>query len=49
MGRVINKIRVLPDGEHFTAYAIGSDVYKYTSEDLPVVPSTTATVKVDKP
>lgn len=49
MGRVINKIRVLPDGKHFTAYAIGSDVYKYTSDDLPVVPSTTATVKVDKP
>lgn len=49
MGRVTNKIRVLPDGEHFTAYAIGSDIYKYTSEDLPVVPSATATVKVDKP
>ncbi|RUL77510.1 WD40/YVTN/BNR-like repeat-containing protein [Dyella choica] len=49
MGRVINKIRVLPDGEHFVAYAIGSDVYKYTSEQLPAVASNPATVKVDKP
>ncbi|PMQ05140.1 Xyloglucanase Xgh74A [Dyella sp. AD56] len=49
MGRVINKFRILPDGQHFTAYAIGSDVYKYTSEALPAVPEAAATVKVDKP
>ncbi|AIF48850.1 WD40/YVTN/BNR-like repeat-containing protein [Dyella japonica] len=49
MGRVVNKIRVLPDGQHFTAYAIGSDVYEYTSEALPAASSSTATVKVDKP
>lgn len=49
MGRVTNKIRILPDGAHFTAYAIGSDIYKYTSEDLPAAPASTAIIKVDKP
>lgn len=49
MGRATNKIRVLPDGECFTAYAIGSDIYKDSSEDFPAVPTTTAIVKVDKP
>jgi len=49
MGRVINKFRILPDGKHFTAYAIGSDVYKYTSEQLPDVPDAATPVHVDKP
>ncbi|WP_267225514.1 WD40/YVTN/BNR-like repeat-containing protein [Dyella silvae] len=49
MGRVVNKIRVLPDDQHFTAYAIGSDVYEYTSEALPAVPAAPVPVKVDKP
>ena len=49
MGHVINKFRILPDGKHFIAFAIGSDVYKYTSEQLPISPDTTAPVPVAKP
>lgn len=30
LGRVVNKIRILPDGKNsFTAYAIGADAYKF--------------------
>lgn len=29
LGRAVNKIRILPDGAAFRAYAIGADVYQY--------------------
>jgi photosystem II stability/assembly factor-like uncharacterized protein len=29
MGRAVNKIRIVPDGGHYVAYAIGVDVYKF--------------------
>jgi len=29
MGRAVNKIRIVPDGEHYVGYAIGVDVYKF--------------------
>lgn len=29
MGRAINKIRIVPDGDHYVGYAIGVDVYKF--------------------
>jgi hypothetical protein len=28
MGRAVNKIRIVPDGSGFVAYAIGVDLYK---------------------
>lgn len=31
LGRAVNKIRVLPEGEGFVAYAIGVDVYKFAA------------------
>jgi photosystem II stability/assembly factor-like uncharacterized protein len=49
LGRYANKFRILPDGQHFTAYAIGSDVYKYTSEQLPAEPAATTAIRIDKP
>ena len=29
MGRAVNKIRIVPDGDHYVGYAIGVDVYKF--------------------
>jgi len=29
MGGYVNKIRIVPDGSQFTAFAIGADVYKF--------------------
>jgi photosystem II stability/assembly factor-like uncharacterized protein len=29
MGRAVNKIRIVPDGEHYVGYAIGLEVYKF--------------------
>ncbi|PRC92783.1 WD40/YVTN/BNR-like repeat-containing protein [Solimicrobium silvestre] len=29
MGRAINKIRIVPDGEHYVGYAIGVEVFKF--------------------
>lgn len=29
MGRAVNKIRIVPDGDRYVAYAIGVEVYKY--------------------
>jgi len=49
IGRVVNKFRILPGGRHFTAFAIGSDVYKYSNEQMPISSETTAPVQVDKP
>jgi photosystem II stability/assembly factor-like uncharacterized protein len=43
LGRNVNKVRILPDGSHFTAFAVGADVYKY---DL--APSNTAAVDSSK-
>ncbi|MES2902280.1 MAG: hypothetical protein V4723_21310 [Pseudomonadota bacterium] len=31
MGRAVNKIRIVPDGEHYVGYAIGVDVYKFAT------------------
>src|SRR5206468_5940967 len=28
MGRAVNKIRIVPDGEHYVGYAIGLEVWK---------------------
>jgi photosystem II stability/assembly factor-like uncharacterized protein len=33
MGRAVNKIRIVPDGEHYVGYAIGVDVYKFGTPD----------------
>jgi hypothetical protein len=50
-GRVVNKIRIVPDGEgHFVAYAIGSDVYMFAPPlDLPAAQADASPIKVDKP
>lgn len=32
MGKAVNKIRVVNDGEHFVAYAIGIDIYKFATK-----------------
>jgi photosystem II stability/assembly factor-like uncharacterized protein len=29
MGKAVNKIRIVPDGQHYVGYAIGTDVYKF--------------------
>ena len=29
MGRAVNKIRIVPDGDRYVGYAIGVDVYKF--------------------
>lgn len=31
MGRAVNKIRIVPEGEHYVGYAIGVDVYKFAT------------------
>lgn len=50
IGRYVNKFRILPDGhQHFVAFAIGSDVYKYTSEAMPASPASSGAVHIDKP
>lgn len=37
MGRAVNKIRIVPDGQHYVGYAIGADVYKFgTKPDVAV-------------
>ena len=36
MGRAVNKIRIVPDGEHYVGYAIGVDVYKFATAPAPV-------------
>jgi photosystem II stability/assembly factor-like uncharacterized protein len=33
MGRAVNKIRIVPDGEHYVGYAIGVEVYKFGTPD----------------
>ncbi|WP_266171190.1 WD40/YVTN/BNR-like repeat-containing protein [Dyella subtropica] len=50
-GRVVNKIRIMPDGDgHFVGYAIGSDVYTFAPPlGLPAAPADTAAIKVVKP
>jgi len=49
LGRAVNKFRILMQGQHFTAFAIGSDVYKYTSEQMPAVQASSTPVAIDKP
>lgn len=49
LGRVVNKFRILPQGQHFTAFAIGSDVYKYTNEHMPATPAANTPVSIGKP
>jgi photosystem II stability/assembly factor-like uncharacterized protein len=50
LGRYVNKIRILPEGNHFTAYAVGSDVYEFASPlALPAAPVDTSAVAVGKP
>lgn len=50
IGRFVNKFRILADGhQHFVAFAIGSDVYKYTSEAMPVSAAASIPVHIDKP
>jgi photosystem II stability/assembly factor-like uncharacterized protein len=29
MGKAVNKIRIVPDGQHYVGYAIGTEVYKF--------------------
>ncbi len=51
LGRYVNKIRILPDGQgHFTAFAIGADVFKFAvpPANLPV-PTPTVPATVGKP
>jgi photosystem II stability/assembly factor-like uncharacterized protein len=45
-GKAVNKIRILPDGATFQAYAIGADVYKFdiAPSDLPAQTATPVTV-----
>lgn len=31
MGKAVNKIRIVPDGQHYVGYAIGVDVYKFAT------------------
>ena len=31
MGRAVNKIRIVPEGDHYVGYAIGVDVYKFAA------------------
>ena len=41
LGRAVNKIRIVPDGQHYVGYAIGVDVYKFASapaNPLPAAP-----------
>jgi len=50
IGRFVNKFRILADGhQHFVAFAIGSDLYKYTSEAMPVSAAASIPVHIDKP
>jgi photosystem II stability/assembly factor-like uncharacterized protein len=49
LGRVVNKIRVLPDGAGFRAYAIGADVYAYGAPPVKPAAVETAPVAVSKP
>lgn len=49
MGRVINKIRILPEGDSFRAYAIGADVYQFGKAPASTVAADAAPVEVKKP
>lgn len=35
LGRAVNKIRIVPDGQHYVGYAIGTDVYKFGAPPAP--------------
>lgn len=35
MGQAVNKIRIVPDGAHYTGYAIGVSVYKFATPPAP--------------
>ncbi len=49
MGRVINKIRILPDGGAFRAYAIGADVYQFGVAPATPIAADATPVTVSKP
>jgi photosystem II stability/assembly factor-like uncharacterized protein len=41
LGRAVNKIRIVPDGQHYVGYAVGVDVYKFgvaPASTLPAAP-----------
>lgn len=49
LGRVVNKIRILPDGASFRAYAIGADVYQFGIPPAPAASTDSTPVSVSKP
>ena len=49
MGRVINKIRILPEGDTFRAYAIGADVYQFGAAPASIIAADPTPVTVSKP
>lgn len=49
LGRAVNKIRILPDGAGFRAYAIGADVYQFGIPPAPAVAADATPVTVSKP
>ncbi len=38
MGKAVNKIRIVPDGEHYVGYAIGVEVYKFATPPAAAKP-----------
>jgi photosystem II stability/assembly factor-like uncharacterized protein len=49
LGRAVNKIRILPEGTSFRAYAIGADVYQFGPPAAGVSPADHTPVQVGKP
>lgn len=49
LGRVVNKIRILPDGAGFRAWAIGADLYQFGPPVASTARAETAPVAVAKP
>jgi len=53
LGRVVNKIRVIPEGREFVGFAVGADVYKFgiapTAPAAPASSAETATIPVARP
>lgn len=49
MGRAVNKIRILPDGDTFRAYAIGADVYQFGATPAVKTVADSEPVVVSKP
>jgi photosystem II stability/assembly factor-like uncharacterized protein len=49
MGRAVNKIRILPDGDTFRAYAIGADVYQFGAAPADKTVADSEPVVISKP